>query len=84
MTNEEFEKIISLNNKIKNLDTILHGTYGDSENPKIQKLSITFHSGRKESDVSVYVLHDLSDDIIKLVESRLEKLKEEFENFKTE
>lgn len=84
MTNEEFEKIISLNNKIKNLDAILHGTYGDSESPKIQKLTMTFYSGRKESDVSVYVPHDLSDDIIKLVESRLEKLKEEFENFKTE
>lgn len=84
MTNEEFEKILSLNSKIKNLDAILHGTYGDSESPKIQKLSITFYSGRKESDVSVYVPYDLSDDIIKIVKEKLEKLKEEFEKFKTE
>ena len=50
----------------------------------IQRLNISYSKGRKESDVTIPIPFDLSYEIVKLVESRLEKFKEQFENFKTE
>ena len=84
MTNEEFEKITFIKNRIENLETILYGSWGDSEEPMIQRLNISYSKGRKETDVTIPIPFDLSYEIVKLIESRLEKLKEQFKNFKTE
>lgn len=84
MTNEEFEKIVFIKNRIENLETILYGSWGDSEEPMIQRLNISYSKGRKETDVTIPIPFDLSYEIVKLVESRLEKFKEQFEKFKTE
>lgn len=35
MTNEEFEKIAFIKNRIENLETILYGSWGDSKEPMI-------------------------------------------------
>ena len=84
MTNEEFEKIAFIKNRIENLETILYGSWGDSEKPMIQKLNISYSKGKRENDVTISIPFDLSDEIVKLIESRLEKFKEQFKNFKTE
>ena len=84
MTNEEFDKITSIKKEIDCLEKILYGSWGDSEEPMIQRLNISYSKGRKESDVTIPIPFDLSYEIVKLVESRLEKFKEQFENFKTE
>ena len=84
MKNEKFEKITYIKNRIENLETILYGSWGDSEEPMIQRLNISYSKGRKESDVTIPIPFDLSYEIVKRVESRLEKFKEQFESFKTE
>ena len=84
MTKKKKKKITFIKNRIENLETILYGSWGDSEEPMIQRLNISYSKGRKESDVTIPIPFDLSYEIVKLVESRLEKFKEQFENFKTE
>ena len=83
MTNEEFEKITSIQKEINCLETILYGYFGDSKNPTICNLQITYLD-IFERDETISITKELSDDIIKLVKEKLEKLKIESNNFKTE
>lgn len=82
MTREEFDKISFIKSKIDILEKLLYGRDGDSECPRIYRLKVSYIHG--EDDIDAPISRELYDDIIKLLEGRLEKLKTEFNNFKTE
>ena len=81
MTKEEFDKIESLKYEISNLERILYGGWLDSENPLIYRLKVSFTN---DDYFDAPISKELSNAILKVIESRLEKFKEEFEKFKTE
>ena len=83
MTKKEFDKIASIKAEIDGLERILYGYFGNSRNPTICNLQITYLD-TLERDKTISITKELSDDIIKLVKEKLEKLKIEFNNFKTE
>ena len=83
MTNEEFERITSIKKEINCLETILYGYFGDSKNPTICNLQISYLD-TNERDKTISIPKKLSDDILKFITEKLKKLKEEFNNFKTE
>lgn len=83
MTKKEFDKIASIKAEIDGLERILYGYFGTSRNPIICNLQITYLD-TFERDKTISITKELSNDIIKLVKEKLEKLKIEFNNFKTE
>ena len=80
MTSEEFEKITSLKREIDNLEKLLYRDRGHLEYPIIY-INVSYINGK---DAETSISPELSDAIIKLLEERVEKLKTEFNNFKTE
>lgn len=83
MTNKEFDKITSIKKEIDCLERILYGYFGTSKNPTICNLQISYLD-TGERDKTISIPKELSDDILKFVTEKLEKLKIEFNNFKTE
>lgn len=83
MTNEEFDKITSIKKEIDCLERILYGYFGTSKNSTICNLQISYLD-TGERDKTISIPKKLSDDILKFVTEKLEKLKIEFNNFKTE
>ena len=83
MTKKEFDKIVSIKAEIDGLERILYGYFGTSRNPTICNLQITYLD-TFERDKIISITKELSDDIIKFVKEKLEKLKIEFNSFKTE
>lgn len=83
MTKKEFDKIVSIKAEIDGLERILYGYFGTSRNPTICNLQITYLD-TFERDKTISISKELSNDILKLIKEKLEKLKIEFNNFKTE
>ena len=83
MTKEEFDKITSIQKEINCLETILYGYFGDSKNPTICNLQISYLNNC-ERDKTISISKELSNDILKLVTEKLKELKNKFETFKTE
>lgn len=85
MTNEEFEKIVCIKSEIDELNQILNGKYKNKSNfPKIIEIHINHVYNHCVDNIEIKISKFLEQDILKLIEQRLEKLNEEFENFKTE
>lgn len=82
MTNEEFDKIVSIKEEIDCLKSILYDIFGNLRNPTICNLQITYFNTCKQ-DKTISISKELSDDILKLVTEKLKELKNKFENFKT-
>lgn len=83
MTKKEFDKIAFIKAEIDGLERILYGYFGTLKNPTICNLQISYLD-IGERDKTISITKELSNDIIKLVKEKLEKLKIEFNNFKTE
>ena len=83
MTKEEFDKLSSIKDEIDCLEKILYGYFGTSKNPTICNLQISYLD-TSERNKTISIPKEFSDAIIKVAKERLEKLKIEFNNFKTE
>ena len=71
MTNEEFDKIISIKKEIDCLERILYDYFGTSKNPKIQKLLILY---KMFGDIDISISKEISDTILKIIEEKSEKI----------
>ena len=84
MTEQEFIYISRVKSEIEDLTKILCGEYEGAKNCCISKMTITeeYEDGMEEEE---YVISDdLEEEIKKIIKQRLEKLQDEFDNFKTE
>ena len=84
MTEQEFTHISCVKSEIEDLTKILHGEYEGAKNCCISKMTITeeYEDGMKDKE---YVISDdLEEEIKEIIKQRLEKLQDEFDNFKTE
>lgn len=80
MTNKEFEKIAFIKEEIDNLEKKLYGTLG-SKIPHILKMYLGY---TKKGYTIIRLPNEIYLKNLKLVKEKLEKLKIEFNNFKTE
>ena len=84
MTEQEFTHISRIKSEIEDLTKILYGEYEGAKNCCIAKITVTeeYEDGMEDKE---YVISDgLEEEIKKIIKKRLEKLQEEFDNFKTE
>ena len=81
MTKEQYDKADDIQRELSNLKHILNG-YGDYELVKINSLNVTHKSNitSNEYTTTISVSKELTDDIVKLIEARIEKLNEQFRN----
>ena len=84
MTEQEFTYISRIKSEIEDLTKILYGGDEGAKNCCITKMIVTeeYEDGMEDKE---YVISDeLEEEIKKIIKQRLEKLQDEFDNFKTE
>ena len=81
MTKEQYDKADAIQRELNNLNNILHG-YGDCKLAKIDSLKVIHKSDitSNEYTMSFSVSKELTDDIVKVIEARIENLNEQFKN----
>ena len=80
MIKKEFNKIASIKKEIDNLEKELDGAWGS----KISHILRMYVGYTKKGYTMIRVPREIYFENLKLVKERLEKLKKEFYNFKTE
>ena len=84
MTEQEFTYISRVKSEIEDLTKILYGEYEGAKNCCIAKITVTEEYEDGMEDEEYVISDDLEEEIKKIIKQRLEKLQEEFDNFKTE
>lgn len=84
MTEQEFTHISCIKSEIEDLTKILHGEYEEAKNCCITKITVTEEYEDGMEDNEYVISDDLEKEIKKIIKQRLEKLQDEFDNFKTE
>ena len=84
MTEQEFTYISRVKSEIEDLTKILYGEYEGAKNCCISKMTITEEYEDGMEDKEYVISDDLEEEIKKIIKQRLEKLQDEFDNFKTE
>ena len=84
MTEQEFIHISRVKSEIEDLTKILYGEYEGTKNCCIAKITVTEEYEDGMEDKEYVISDDLEEEIKKIIKQRLEKLQEEFDNFKTE
>ena len=81
MTKEQYDKADAIQRELNNLKNILNG-YGDCKLAKIDSLKVIHKSNitSNEYTMSFSISKELTDDIVKVIEARIEKLNEQFIN----
>lgn len=81
MTKEQYDKADAIQRELNNLKHILNG-YGDYELVKIDSLKVIHKSNitPNEYTMSFNISKELTDDIVKVIEARIENLNEQFKN----
>ena len=84
MTEQEFTYISRIKTEIEDLTKILCGEYEEAKNCCITKMTVTEEYEDGMEDKEYVISDDLEKEIKKIIKQRLEKLQDEFDNFKTE
>ena len=84
MTEQEFTYISRIKSEIEDLTKVLCGEYEEAKNCYIAKMTVTEEYEDGMEDKEYVISDDLEEEIKKIIKQRLEKLQDEFDNFKTE
>ena len=84
MTEQEFTHISSVKSEIEDLTKILYGGDEGAKDCCITEMTVTEEYEDGMEDEEYVISDDLEEEIKKIIKKRLEKLQEEFDNFKTE
>ena len=84
MTEQEFTYISHIKSEIEDLTKILCGEYEETKNCCIAKMTVIEEYEDGMEDKEFVISDDLEEEIKKIIKKRLEKLQDEFDNFKTE
>lgn len=81
MTKEQYDKADAIQRELNNLKHILNG-YGDYELVKIDSLKVTHKSNitSNEYTTTLSISKEMTDEIVKVIEARIENLNEQFRN----
>ena len=81
MTKEQYDKADAIQRELSSLKNILHG-YGDCKLAKIDSITVIHKSNitPNEYTMSFSISKELTDDIVKVIEARIENLNEQFKN----
>ena len=84
MTEQEFTYISHIKSEIEDLTKVLCGEYEEAKNCCIAKITVAEEYEDGMEDKEYVISDDLEEEIKKIIKKRLEKLQEEFDNFKTD